>query len=111
MSTPTLVYSNGLAQGAAQFLGILDTLLTNPFSPTTPKGLGWSRIFSDGYFNGDKLYFSLGMGQSERIYLRLTADNTDTFIDRTICTVAHASDGYMLNAMGGDGYTKITVGS
>ncbi len=104
----TLVYKNGLATGAASFLTILDTLLTNAFSSIEPRGLGWSSLFSDGY---DKLYFSLGYGESERIYLRLTASEDDTYIDRMISQYARASDGYMLSTRGGDAETRIEVGS
>lgn len=51
MATATLVYKNGLATGATSFLAMLDTLLTNAFSSTEPRGLGWTRVFNsdDGY--------------------------------------------------------------
>ena len=181
MSTATLVYMNALATGAAEFLSKLDTLLTNTFSATNPRGLGWSHFFNggDGYgsttlssainasvttipvvdttgfaspgtiiigseqisytgvtptsFTGclrganqttaashlintavnalpDKLYFSLGFGTSERIWLRLTASLDDTYIDRTICQFARSTDGYMLSARG-DSTTRMTVGA
>lgn len=104
----SLVYKNGLATGAANFLSTLNILLTNSFSSTEPRGLGWLPFYADGY---DHLYFSMGSGQSERIWLRLTASMDDTYIDRQICQYARASDGYMINAMGGDTTTRITVGS
>lgn len=104
---PNLVYKNAVSSGAANFLSDLNTLLTNPFSPTEPRGLGWQAFYTDGY---DHLYFSLGSSQSERIYLRLTASNDDTYIDRQICQYALSSNGTMYNAMGGIN-TRITVGT
>lgn len=103
----TLVYKNGLATGAASFLSVLDEFLTNSFSSTEPRGLGWSSLYVDGY---DKLYFSLGYSQSERIYLRLTASIDDTYIDRIICQYA-TSDGSMVSERGGDTETRINVGA
>lgn len=43
---PTLVYKNGVATGATSFLTILNALLTNAFSSTDPRGLGWTRVFN-----------------------------------------------------------------
>ncbi len=105
----TLAYINGVSNGAAAFLDTLNTLLTNPFSPTEPRGAGWEALYS--YSATDHLYLSLGSSQSERIYLRLTADITDTYIDRTISQYARSSDGYLLNTRGGDATTRINVGS
>lgn len=108
MAVSTLVYKNGVATGADGFLTILDALLTNSFSAVDPRGLGWQSFYADGY---DKLYFSLGSGRSERNYLRLTASNDNTYIDRKMCTTARAVDGYMYNVMGGTTQARITVGS
>jgi hypothetical protein len=108
MAAATLVYQNGLETGASAFLSTLNTLLTNPFSSTNPRGLGWDSLYSDGY---DILYFSLGSGQSERIYLRLTASEDNTYISRVISQYARATDGYQLTTRGGDTPTRITVGS
>lgn len=58
----------------------------------------------------DKLYFSLGSGGSERILLRLTVSADDTYLDRQICQLARASDGYMLNPMGATSQTRIVLG-
>lgn len=59
----------------------------------------------------DKIYFSVGSGKSERIYLRLTASNDNTYIDRQICQAARISDGYMIEPIGATSQTKISVGS
>lgn len=58
----------------------------------------------------DKLYFSLGSGNAERILLRLTVSADDTYLDRQICQLARVTDGYMLNAMGAGSTTRMTVG-
>lgn len=182
MPTPTLVYMNALATGAREFLTTLNTLITNPFSASNPRGLGWSSFFNggDGYgsttlssainssvttipvvdttgfasptgtiiidseqisytgvtptsFTGclrganqttaashlinanvdalmDKLYFSLGFGASERLWVRLTASLDDGYIDRTICQFARNTDGKML-APRGDSTTRIALGN
>jgi hypothetical protein len=176
----SLVYKQALQTGATAFMTDLDTLLTNTFSATNPRGAGWSRVFNSdaghsatlnaninavittiivddtslfqvpgtilidseqisysgvtptsftGCLRGingtvatthlsstvivsvtDKMYFSLGTGGSERILLRFTVSSDDTYIDRQICSVARLSDGYMLNAIGGDSQTRIMLG-
>lgn len=58
----------------------------------------------------DKLYFSQGFGQSERIWLRITKSLNNTFFDRTVCQFARNTDGYMLNPRG-DSTTRINVGA
>lgn len=103
----TLVYVNGLANDALDFFNTLDVLLTNPFSAIPTRGLGWQSFFT--YSATDKLYFSLGSSQSERIYLRLTVGGSNTYIDRKTCQFSRTSDGYMLNSIG-DSTTRMTVG-
>jgi hypothetical protein len=104
----TLVYIAGVSTGATSFFNTLDMLLTNPFSSTIPRGLGWTVFHT--YSATDRLYFSLGSGGSERIYLRLTVSNDNTYVDRSICTVANGF-GTLLNSMGGTSQTRIIVGS
>lgn len=109
MAVPTLIFTNALTTGAAGLYTALDTLLTTPFSPTTPIGMGWSKFYS--YSATDNLYFSLGSSQSERLYLRLTLSGDDSYISRSMCSVARETDGYMLNVVGGASSTNITTGT
>lgn len=81
---------------------------------------GANNTTADVHFDGtvvdsisDKLYFSLGSSQSERIWLRLTGSLYDpysnAYIDRTICQYARSIDGYMLSTRG-DINTRIDLG-
>lgn len=103
----TLIYKSGLVTGASGLFSVLDTLLINSFSPVEPRGIGWQSFYI--YSSTDKLYFSLGSGRSERIWLRLTVSSDDTYIDRKICSASRASDGYMQNSMGATLQTRIIV--
>jgi len=49
------VYKNGLATGATSFLTTLNTLLTNAFSATEPRGFGWTRVFTSDAGNNTLL--------------------------------------------------------
>lgn len=102
-----LVYKNALAAGAHGLFTDLKTLLTNSFSPTDPRGFGWTLYYSSG---DDAIFFSTGASQSERIYLRLTVDPTNNYIDRTIFQVS-AADGYNMINDFGDSTTRINVTS
>ena len=58
----TLVYKNGLATGASNFLTILNTLLTNTFSAIEPRGFGWTRVFNSDI--GSSTTLSAGINNS-----------------------------------------------